>query len=43
MPDFFEGEVAKWEWYPDDTPEKTEKLEGFLNGPGNTEKTVEKV
>lgn len=43
MPDFFEGQVAQWEWYPDDTPEKTEKLEGFLNGPGNTERTVEKV
>jgi len=38
-----EGQVANWSWYPDDTPEKTEKLEGFLNGPGNTEKTVEKV
>ncbi|KAF2478355.1 uncharacterized protein BDR25DRAFT_309120 [Lindgomyces ingoldianus] len=43
MPDFFEGKVADWDWYPDDTPEKTEKLEGFLSGPGNTEKTVEKV
>ncbi|KAJ4303266.1 hypothetical protein N0V90_002159 [Kalmusia sp. IMI 367209] len=43
MPDFFEGKAADWSWYPDDTPEKTEKLEGFLNGPGNTEKTVEKV
>ena len=43
MPDFFQGQVADWSWYPDDTPEKTEKLEGFLNGPGNTEKTVEKV
>lgn len=43
MPDFFEGKVANWEWYPDDTPEKTEKLEAFLNGPGNTERTAEKV
>lgn len=29
--------------FPDDTPEKTQKLEDFLAGPANTERAVEKV
>lgn len=43
MPDFFNGSPADYSWYPPDTPEKEEKLNAFLAGPGDTEKTLTRI
>ena len=43
MPDFYDGNPAPHEIYPDDTPEKARRLEEFINGPGETSKTLERM
>lgn len=43
MPDFFNGKPAPPEIWPADTPEKEKLLDDFLNGPGETNKTVSRM
>lgn len=43
MPDFFEGDGAKEEWFPADTAEKKDTLAKFLQEKANAVAVAERV
>lgn len=43
MPDFSDGEPAPMEIWPDDNPEKTSALDGFIDGPGEMQRMLRRM
>lgn len=43
VPDFLEGDYARHEWIPPNTPEKQKSFQDFIGGPANIPKTVKRL
>lgn len=43
VPDFLEGDYARHEWIPPNTPEKQKAFQNFIGGPANIPKAVKRL